>query len=210
MSSVQAAALGKADCPTCGLLGSPAERPACRRCGTLLHLRKPNSLQRSWALLIAAFVLYLPANLLPIMETHSLFGPQQDTIMSGVVYLWTSGSWVLALVVFIASVAVPLLKLVSLTLLLVSVQCRWQRQPLQRTKLYRFLELIGRWSMLDVFVVTILVTLVQVRSLATIHPGPGVLAFAAVVILSMLATMAFEPRLIWDAVDHSSNKESTS
>lgn len=209
MSSVQAAALGKAECPTCGLLGTPAEHPACRRCGTPLHLRKPDSLQRSWALLIAAFVLYLPANLLPIMETHSLFGPQQDTIMSGVVYLWSSGSWVLALVVFIASVAVPLLKLVSLTLLLVSVHRRWQRQPLQRAKLYRFLELIGRWSMLDVFVVTILVTLVQVQSLATIHPGPGVLAFAGVVILSMLATMAFEPRLIWDAVDNSSSKEIT-
>ncbi|PKO31321.1 MAG: paraquat-inducible membrane protein A [Betaproteobacteria bacterium HGW-Betaproteobacteria-7] len=207
MTTVQAAALGKAECPTCGQLGSPAEHPACRRCGTLLHLRKPNSLQRSWALLIAAFVLYLPANLLPIMETHSLFGPQKDTIMSGVVYLWSSGSWILALVVFVASVAVPLLKLVSLTLLLISVQRRWQHQPLQRAKLYRFLELIGRWSMLDVFVVTILVTLVQVQTLATIHPGPGVLAFAAVVILSMLATMAFEPRLIWDAVDNSPRKE---
>ena len=210
MTLTQAASIGKAICPTCGLLGSPAEDPACRRCGTALHFRKPDSLHRTWALLIAAYVLYLPANLLPIMETHSLFGPQQDTIMSGVVYLWGSGSWVLALVVFVASVAVPLLKLLSLTLLLVSVQRRWQRQPLQRAKLYRFLELIGRWSMLDVFVVTILVTLVQVQTLATIHPGPGVPAFAAVVILSMLATMAFEPRLIWDVVDDAQRKEITS
>jgi len=210
MTGPQAASIGKAVCPTCGLLGSPTGDRACRRCGTALHFRKPNSIQRTWALLIAAYALYLPANLLPIMETRSLFGAQQDTIMSGVVYLWSSGSWVLALVVFIASVAVPLLKLLSLTVLLISVQRRWHRQALQRTKLYRFLELIGRWSMLDVYVVTILVALVQVQSLALIRPGAGVLAFAAVVVLSMLATMAFEPRLIWDAVDNPPQKEITS
>jgi len=207
MSATQAAAIGKAVCPTCGLLGSPTADPACRRCGTALHFRKPNSIQRTWALLIAAYVLYLPANLLPIMETRSLFGAQQDTIMSGVVYLWNSGSWLLALVVFIASIAVPMVKLLSLTVLLVGVQRRSPRQPLPRTKLYRFLELIGRWSMLDVYVVTILVALVQVQSLATIRPGAGVVAFAAVVVLSMLATMAFEPRLIWDAVDNPYRKE---
>ena len=210
MNRLQAASIGKAVCHTCGLLGSPAADRACRRCGTTLHFRKPDSIQRAWALLIAAYALYLPANLLPIMETRSLFGAQQDTIMSGVVYLWISGSWGLALVVFIASVAVPLLKLLSLTVLLISVQRRWHRQALQRTKLYRFLELIGRWSMLDVYVVTILVALVQVQSLALIRPGAGVLAFAAVVVLSMLATMAFEPRLIWDAVDNPPQKEITS
>ena len=207
MTSPQAAFLGKALCPTCGLLGSPADDHACRRCGTTLHFRKPDSIRRAWALLIAAYALYLPANLLPIMETRSLFGTQQDTIMSGVIYLWSSGSWVLALVVFIASVAVPLLKMLSLTVLLISVQRRWRGQALPRTRLYRFLELIGRWSMLDVYVVTILVALVQVQSLALIRPGPGVLAFAAVVVLSMLATMAFEPRLIWDAADHPPRKE---
>jgi paraquat-inducible protein A len=210
MTSIQAASVGKALCPTCGLLGSPADDHACRRCGTTLHFRKPGSLQRSWALLIAAYVLYLPANLLPIMETRSMFGTQQDTIMSGVVYLWSSGSWVLAGVVFVASIAVPLLKLLSLTLLLVSVQRRWRGQPLQRAKLYRFLELIGRWSMLDVYVVTILVALVQIQTLASIRPGAGVVAFGAVVVLSMLATMAFEPRLIWDAVDNPSGKDITS
>jgi paraquat-inducible protein A len=210
MNSLHAASVGKAICHTCGLLGSPATEPACRRCGTALHFRKPNSIQRSWALLLAASALYLPANLLPIMVTSSLFGTQQDTIMSGVIYLWGSGSWVLALVVFIASVAVPLLKMLSLTVLLLGVQRRSSHQPLQRTKLYRFLELIGRWSMLDVYVVTILVALVQVQSLASIRPGAGVIAFAAVVILSMLATQAFEPRLIWDAVDHSPRKEITS
>lgn len=206
----QAAAIGKTPCPTCGRLGSPIAEPACPRCGTVLHFRKPNSIQRSWALLIAAYVLYLPANLLPIMETRSLFGPQQDTIMSGVVYLWSSGSWVLALVVFIASVAVPLLKMLSLTVLLVGVQRRSHHQPLHRAKLYRLLELIGRWSMLDVYVVTILVALVQVQSLALIRPGAGVIAFAAVVVLSMLATHAFEPRQIWDALDKPPRKEISS
>jgi paraquat-inducible protein A len=206
----QAAAIGKTACPTCGLLGSPATEPACQRCGTPLHLRKPNSIQRSWALLIAAFVLYLPANLLPIMETRSVFGAQQDTIMSGVVYMWSNGSWVLASVVFIASIVVPMLKMLSLTVLLIGVQRRSSRQPQQRTKLYRFLELIGRWSMLDVYVVTILVALVQVQSLAVVRPGAGVIAFAAVVVLSMLATQTFEPRLIWDAVDNSSPKETSS
>jgi len=206
----QAVAFGKTACPTCGLLGSPVTEHACRRCGTLLHFRKPNSIQRSWALLIAAYALYLPANLLPIMETRSIFGAQQDTIMSGVVYLWGSGSWVLALVVFIASVAVPLLKILSLTVLLLGVQRRSSQHPLQRMKMYRFLELIGRWSMLDVYVVTILVALVQVQSLALIRPGTGVIAFAAVVVLSMLATRAFEPRLIWDAVNNPPRKEITS
>ena len=209
MNGLNAASIGKAVCPTCGLLGSPVADRACLRCGTALHFRKPNSIQRSWALLIAAYALYLPANLLPIMETRSVFGTQQDTIMSGVVYLWGSGSWVLAMVVFIASVAVTLLKLLSLTVLLLGVRRR-SRQPLQRAKLYRFLELIGRWSMLDIYVVTILVALVQVQSLASIMPGAGVVAFAAVVVLSMLATMAFEPRLIWDAPDNPPCKEITS
>ena len=197
MKAVPASARHLARCETCGRVGEPAAR--CRRCGTRIEFRRADSIQRTWALLIAAYALYLPANLLPIMETRSLFGMQKDTIMSGVVYLWTSGSWVLALVVFFASVAVPLVKLISLTFLVVSVQGRWRAHPLPRAKLYRLLELIGRWSMLDVYVVTILVALVQVQSLAAIAPGSGVLAFAAVVVLSMLATMSFDPRLIWDA-----------
>jgi paraquat-inducible protein A len=205
-----AASIGKAVCQTCGLLGSPATNRACRRCGTPLHLRKPHSIQRAWALLIAAYALYLPANLLPIMETRSVFGVQQDTIMSGVVYLWSSGSWVLALVVVVASIAVPLVKLLSLTALLIGVQHGSARHPHHSAKLYRLLELIGRWSMLDVYVVTILAALVQVESLASILPGPGVMAFAAVVVLSMLATMAFEPRLIWDAADTPPSKEISS
>ena len=201
MTTLTAREQGFALCEVCGRLGKIAEGERCRRCGALLHQRRPLSLQRSWALLIAAYALYLPANLLPIMETQSLFGVQSDTIMSGVAFLWHSGSWVLALVVFSASIVVPLLKLLSLTALLISVRRRHPGPALPRARLYRLLELIGRWSMLDVYVVAILVALVQAQSLATMAPGPGVLPFAAVVVLSMLATMAFDPRLIWDRAE---------
>jgi paraquat-inducible protein A len=196
-----AAANGLLLCHVCGLLSrapSDGGESHCPRCSAPLHFRKPNSVSRSWALLIAAYIMYIPANLLPIMKTGSLFGAQDDTIMSGVVYLWHSGSWDLALVVFIASILVPLLKLIALSLLLVSVHFRSTWLPLQRTKLYRIVELIGRWSMLDIYVVTILAALVQVGSLATITAGPAALAFGAVVVLTMFAAMAFDPRLIWD------------
>lgn len=206
MKWVAAAERGFALCAVCEKLGRPAEHSHCLRCGTRLHVRKPASLERAWALLIAAYVLYIPANLLPIMETRSLFGTQSDTILSGVVYLWDSGSWVLALIVFGASIVVPMLKMLLLTLLIVSVQFNIKNPPLPLTKVYRLLELIGRWSMLDVYVVAILVALVRAQSLASITPGQGVLAFGAVVVLSMMATMAFDPRLIWDNV--AENEES--
>lgn len=187
-----------AACEVCGHLAPLADHAACPRCQAPLHLRKPDSLARSWALMLAAYVLYLPANLLPIMETRSPFGTQRDTIMSGVVVLWDTGSWVLALVVFCASIVLPMLKLFSLTYLLLSVHFHSRHHTRQRARLYRLLELIGRWSMLDIYVVTLLVALVQVQALAIIAPGPGAVAFGAVVVLSMLATMAFDPRLIWD------------
>lgn len=199
MNFVTAIECGLAMCDVCGQLQTAAENAKCSRCHAHLHSRKPKSIERAWALLVAALLLYVPANLLPIMETRSLFGVQRDTILSGVAFLWNSGSWALATIVFIASVAVPLLKLLSLGLLLLTVQFGFQIRPLQSARLYRLLELIGRWSMLDVYVVAVLVALVQAQSLATMAPGPGVLAFGAVVVLSMLATMAFDPRLIWDA-----------
>lgn len=199
-----AMSLGLCACHTCGLVSQPAgaERSyaACPRCGARLHPRKPHSVARTWALLIAAYILFIPANLLPVMETGSLFGAQQDTIMSGVVYLWVSGSWPLAVLVFVASIVVPLTKLVVLTLLLASVQLRWDGLPRERTRLFRMIEFIGRWSMLDIYVVTILAALVRLQSLATVKAGPGAVAFGAVVVLTMLASMAFDPRLIWDNV----------
>ena len=166
----------------------------------MVYRRKPYSVSRCWALLIAAAALYVPANLLPVTVTSSLFDTQSDTILSGIVYLWHEGSWPLAVLVFIASILVPLFKLVFLSCLLVSVQRRSARSPRGRTRVYRVLELVGRWSMLDVYVITWLAALVQIQSLATITPGPGAMAFGAVVVLTMLATRSFDPRLIWDPV----------
>ncbi|PTU64646.1 MULTISPECIES: paraquat-inducible protein A [Chromobacterium] len=188
-------------CHGCGLLCRAGEgAQSCPRCHAALHSRKPHSLQRSWALLLAAMVAYLPANLLPIMETSTIMGMQNDTIMSGVVYLWKSGSWPLALVVFTASVLVPLLKILALLLLLVTVQLGSGWAPRQRTRLYRVVEVIGPWSMLDIYVVALMVALVQWQSLASIKAGPGAIAFGTVVVLTMVAAMSFDPRLIWDQV----------
>jgi paraquat-inducible protein A len=190
-----------ARCHDCGWLSSLQEHsPHCPRCGTVLHDRKPNSVGRSWALLSAAALLYLPANLLPVMVSSSFGHTQTDTILSGVVYLWVSGSWPLALIVFFASIMVPTLKLISLALLLISVQFRSQWRPVDRTRLYRVTETVGRWSMVDIFVVTMLVALVNTRPVAAVDAGPGAVAFGAVVVLTMLAAEAFDPRLIWDVL----------
>lgn len=202
MSPPTAASLGLLACHACGLLsrkGVPGAELRCPRCDAPLHARKPNSVARTWALLIAAMIIYIPANTLPMMHTSSLFGAQSDTIMSGVVYFWTSGSWYLALVIFFASIMVPMLKMIALVLLLVTVQRRSLWRLDQRAKLYRLVEFIGRWSMLDVYVVAVIVALVQLKALATIQPGPGAIAFGTVVVLTMLAAMAFDPRLMWDA-----------
>jgi paraquat-inducible protein A len=206
MSTLQSSAArsGLMVCLDCGLLARAVpgvDEQDCPRCGAQLHFRKPNSLARTWALLIAAIILYVPANVLPVMETGSLFGAQTDTILSGVVYLWTSGSWELAVVVFIASIVVPLAKIIGLIFLLVSVRLRSQWQPQQRTRLYRLIELVGPWSMLDIYVITILVALVQIKGRATIQAGPAAIAFGTVVVLTMLAAMSFDPRLIWDPLE---------
>lgn len=170
----------------------------CPRCGATLHFRKPGSVQRCWALVIASYILYIPANMLVMMETGSLINYRKDTIVSGVVHLWKTGSWMIAVIVFIASVAIPLLKLFSLTFLLISVRRRSTWRPRQRTRLFRLVEAVGRWSMLDIYVVTLLAALVQLGSLAVVKAGPAAVAFGAVVVLTMFATMQFDPRLIWD------------
>ena len=201
MTAVTAAGAGLLACHGCGLLQRPsgaAHDLACARCGAGLHFRKPDSVARSWALLVAAYVLFIPANVLPVMKTGSLFGAQTDTIMSGVVFLWVTGSWPLALIIFVASIVVPGAKLLALTFLLVSVQRRsaWAQQ--QRTRLYRVIELVGRWSMVDIYVAAVLAALVQFGGLMSIRPGPGAIAFGAVVVLTMFAAESFDPRLIWD------------
>ncbi len=170
----------------------------CPRCGDEIHTRIPRSLERSFALLLAAVVLYFPANLLPIMTTTQLGKTQSDTIMSGVIYLVQLGSWPIALVVFIASVAVPIAKIVVIAYLLYSAKYGKNKKNEKDTKMYRITEFIGRWSMVDVFVVCLLVALVQFGLLANIEPSSATLAFASVVVLTMLAAETFDQRLLWD------------
>jgi paraquat-inducible protein A len=192
-------------CHTCGLV-EPARHRHCARCGTRLHRRHPDSVGRTWAFLLAATILYIPANLLPVMYTHSLFGKEDDTIISGVVFFWTSGSPALAAIIFIASIVVPVLKLAALALLAWTAQRRSRWRPMQRTVLYRIVEFVGRWSMLDIFVITLTVALVRFQSLAVITAGPGAMAFCAVVVLTMIAALQFDPRLIWDPVESHGEK----
>jgi paraquat-inducible protein A len=199
---LSAAQAGLVACETCELLSRPADMAEpgyCPRCGADLSWRRPQSIQYTWALVLAAAICYIPANVLPVLSTTALGSSESDTIMGGVVFLFTSGSWPLALIVLIASVMVPLGKLVALIYLLVTVQRGSITSNHERTRLYRMVEFIGRWSMLDVFVDTFTVALVQLQPLMSVEPGPGVLFFAAVVVLTMIAAESFDPRLIWDA-----------
>ena len=191
-----------AQCHVCNLVvgvpHGPTEGLSCPRCRTGLHRRKPNSLARTWALLIAAAICYVPANLYPVMEVTTLGRAQADTILSGVIYLAVNGTWPLAVIVFIASVVVPVAKIVALAYLALSVQRASQWRPRDRARLYRIVEQVGRWSMVDVYVVTILVALVHLGSLANVEARVGGFYFGAVVVLTMFAAESFDPRLIWD------------
>jgi len=201
---VTARALGLLPCAQCGLLCRAAQDAgdlSCPRCGGTLHARKPDSLSRTWAFLIASVILYIPANTLTVMRTDSLFGREDHTILGGVVDLWNGGSWDLAVIVFVASIVVPILKMLALALLAISVQRRSRWRQHDRARLYRMLEAVGHWSMLDVFVVALLVGLVRFHSVAEVLPGPGIAAFGAVVVLTMLSSMSLDPRLIWDTDD---------
>jgi paraquat-inducible protein A len=190
-------------CEVCGLLSRPAsseEAGHCPRCGEELEFRRPNSIQRTWALIIGAAICYLPANILPVMLSTTTFGSvEEDTIISGVILLYVTGSWDLALIVLIASVMIPLAKLFALGYLLITVQRGSIRSNQERLHLYRLVEIVGRWSMLDVFVITFTVALIQLQPLMSVAPGPGILFFAAVVVLTMFAAESFDPRLIWDS-----------
>lgn len=170
----------------------------CRRCGARLHARRPSSIARTWALLVTAAILYIPANLLPIMTVNFLGQGSPATIMGGVVELINADMLPIALVVFVASILVPTFKLVGIGLLLYSVQRHQPMSARQRILMYRFIEWIGRWSMLDIFVIAILVAVVNFGNLASIQAGLGAAAFSGVVILTMLAAVTFDPRLIWD------------
>jgi paraquat-inducible protein A len=194
---------GLLGCHSCGRLtpmqGDSAQ--TCDRCGERLHSRRPDSINRTWSLLIAAVIFYIPANLIPITLTTALGKTEGDTIMQGVIYFLGSGEWPIALVIFTASIMVPTLKIIALTYLLVSAQRRSLNARLSRAKIYRAVEFVGRWSMIDVFVVTIMVALVQMGSVANVEAGQGAIYFCGVVILTMLAAASFDPRLIWDGQD---------
>lgn len=198
--------LGLVSCHDCHLLSRWQQLPSgqaacCPRCGAALHLRKPNSIMRTWALVIAAFIFYVPANVLPITVTTSLGHTQSDTIMSGVIYFLLHGSPEIAIVIFVASVFIPILKLIVMAYLLVSVQRKSGWRPRDRTQLYQITHAIGRWSMVDIYVVTILVALVKLGVFANIDAGPAAVYFASVVVISMIAAESFDPRLIWDALE---------
>jgi paraquat-inducible protein A len=192
--------LGLVMCLDCHatMRGANTAHSRCPRCGAPVHARKPHSLAITTALVVAAAVLYVPANILPVMDTRTIFDNESDTIMSGVLVLLHSGSWPIAVLVFIASIVVPLLKILALSVLLYSA---WRRRPqrrLQRSQLFRLVEFIGKWSMLDIYAVSLLATLVQVQSFATIIVGWGAWSFGAVVVLTLLAARSFDERLLWD------------
>ena len=192
---------GYLGCECCGQVSLVRERTAgpvaCPRCGHPLSVRKPHSLQRTWAYLGAATVLYIPANVLPIMSTRTALRPTDHTIAGGIGELWMDNAWVLATLVFIASIVVPVLKIAALALLATTSRFAPHWRRLDRARLYGLVEAVGHWSMLDVYVVVLLAAMVRFGGLASAQPEPGLLAFAAVVVFTMLATHSFDPRMIW-------------
>jgi paraquat-inducible protein A len=197
---------GMVSCHACSLLVRAGSlhhgHGNCPRCGGALHLRRPNSISRCWALLIAGIICYIPANILPVMTVIQFGEGEGDTIMSGVKAFIADGQYPLALLVFFASIFVPVLKIILLTYLLISVQIKSLWRPRERTVMYRITEAVGRWSMVDIFMISILAALVKLGSIATIEPSAGAVFFAAVVILTMFAAMAFDPRLLWDVMEN--------
>jgi len=203
-----AAQCGLVACPACGTISRLSVEklstpPKCQLCFARLHSRKPMSVQRSWAWLVAGVIVYIPANVYPIMYTTVFGSSEPNTIIGGFFVLWELKSYPIALVVFTASVVVPVLKFIAVSYLLVSIQGKLKHDSLDRTRLYRLTEFVGRWSMIDVFVVAILAALVQIGSVAQIDPGIGATAFGATVIFTMLSALSLDPRLLWDAVDPS-------
>jgi paraquat-inducible protein A len=190
-------------CEGCGLLSEPApgdEEARCPRCGSGLEFRKADCVQRTWAFLIAAAICYVPANLLPVLTTKTAAGAESDTILQGVVLLWSPTGWPLSLIVLIASIMIPSAKILALGYLLITAQRGMPENGAQRARVYRLVDLIGRWSMVDVFVDTFTAALVQLQPLMSVEPAPGLFFFAAVVVLTMLAVESFDPRLIWDPI----------
>jgi paraquat-inducible protein A len=200
-------------CETCGLIveiPEPAPRmvAACPRCGNILAQHKPNSVQRTLCFALAALLFYIPANLLPIMSFDYYGAIEHNTIWSGIKSLAEAGSLLVAVVVFFASMVIPLVKLSILFFLTLSVKMKRGRKI--RTHLYRLIQLVGSWAMLDVFLVGILVSLVKLGQLATVRPGPAAVPFCLVVVLTLLATESFDPRLLWSSDERIAESDSAS
>ncbi|MCX8496668.1 MAG: paraquat-inducible protein A [Akkermansiaceae bacterium] len=204
----RAAAVGLAGCHTCGKV-SPLSLGRCPRCGSHLHLRKSRSVERTVAFMLAAAALYIPANVLPMMTMVELGESTSNTITGGIAYFWKGGAYPIALVILTASILIPLLKMVALTWLCLAATGKLHPSPGLLGKIYWVTELMGRWSMVDIFVVGILVALVQVGNYMTVTPGLGALAFAGVVVLTMFAAMSFDPRLLWDRLEALQNDPAT-
>jgi paraquat-inducible protein A len=189
-------------CGSCELLLDARDRQRrCPRCGERVHRRKPDSLHRTLALLVTGYLLYIPANVLPILTIERFGKEDPNTILGGVHELIINGLWPLAVVVFTASVVVPLLKLGGLTMMLIMTHLRSKRWLMGRTQLYRLIDLIGRWSNIDVFMISLLAAMVQFGNLTTVRPKPGAIAFGAVVVITMIASRCFDPRIMWDAAE---------
>ena len=207
MRAIDAGILICGECHELNRQDPDTDEQTCTRCGAVVHARRPDSLMRTWALLLTSAILYIPANLLPIMTVNSLGQGSPSTIMAGVIELVQHGMIPIAAVVFVASILVPTFKLVGIALLLFSVQ---RHQPLsarQRIIMYRFIEFIGRWSMLDIFVIAILVAVVNFGRIASIEANLGAVAFASVVVITMLADVTFDPRQIWDNTESDDDHE---
>ena len=197
-----AAAASLMSCHSCGdLVPTASGAHSCPRCEAPLHQRKPDSLTRTAALVMTAAILYVPANVFPVLTVKQFGKGAPSTILGGVMELIEGGLWSLALLVFFASVLVPVLKLIVLSYLVWSVRSGSRWRPRDRTVLYRVTETVGRWSMIDMFMISILVALVKLGAVATIEPGLGAMFFAAVVVITMIAAMSFDPRLIWDRAE---------
>ncbi|MEN9596074.1 MAG: hypothetical protein RL236_508 [Pseudomonadota bacterium] len=200
MKQNNALAQGLIRCQDCGRLEKMvAKSKNCKLCGSKLHARVPHSFQRTLALLVSSFALYIPANLFPIMTVTQLKVGEPHTIFGGIIALIHGNMLPIAMLVLVASILVPLLKLLGLSLLLLCVHLRWQVNAKRWTQLYRIIAFVGRWSMLDIFIISILVSLVNLGGVAQVISGSAATAFAAVVILTIFAAKSFDPRLIWDA-----------
>ena len=189
-------------CHSCHMVISAStlqgNKKKCMRCGTKLYFRKPDSLIKTWALLITAAILAFPANILPIMRVNSLGVADDSTIIRGIIYFFQEGSYSIGIIIFVASILVPFYKITGICLILLSIQFNWKVSLRQKALMFRFIKFIGRWSMLDIFVISLLQAFISFGFLTTVEPAPGAIYFTGVVVSTMLAAVTFDPRLIWD------------